>query len=109
MACRQCRRTWLLSTNHRTARLLSRGSSCPQSAQHVRSHWFWRKVAYKDGIIPDEDKPPRDSKEIEMDGKPTSTGTKDAQGKANGVANGKTNHQLHDPTENDHVSRSNAA
>ena len=75
----------------------------------MRSHWFWRRVAYKDGIIPDEDKPPRDSKEIEKDGKPTSTGTMDAQGKANGVTNGKGNHQLHDPTENDHVSRGNAA
>ena len=80
-----------------------------QSAQHVRSHWFWRRVAYKNGVIPDEDKPPRDKKEIEMDGKQANAGSKNGQGRANGAANGNGKHQVHDPTENDHVSRSDAA
>ena len=80
-----------------------------QSAQHVRSHWFWRRVAYKDGIIPDEDKPPRDKKEIEMDAKHANAGPKNDQSRANGAINGNGKHQVHDPTENDHVSRSDAA
>ncbi|CAL5224738.1 g7471 [Coccomyxa viridis] len=87
----------------------TRGVPIERSAQHVRSHWFWRKVAYKNGVIPDEDKPPRDKKEIEMDGKHANAGSKNNRGRANGAANGNGKHQVHDPTENDHVSRSNAA
>ena len=78
-----------------------------QSAQHVRSHWFWRRVAYKNGIIPDEDKPPRSNDEKRKDRQPASNGASSGTGTANGHA-GK-NGGVQDPTANDHVSRSNAA
>jgi len=75
-----------------------------QSAQHVRAHWFWRHVAYKNGVIPDEDKPDRSDNEKAKDGKPAS----------NEIANGNGQHAdsnkgVHDPTVNDDVSRRNVA
>ena len=78
-----------------------------QSAQHVRSHWFWRRVAYPGGVIPDEDKPPRSEDEKTKDGKPAVNGT--SSDKMNGKENGKSNGQVHDPTAGDLVSRSHAA
>lgn len=74
----------------------------------MRAHWFWRRVAYKDGIIPDEDKPPRDDDEKSgKGGQPASN-----NGVPNG--NGKGHHnsdagRIHDPTANDDASRRNAA
>ena len=73
----------------------------------MRSHWFWRKVAYKNGIIPDEDKPPRSDDEKHKDGQPASNGASNGTGVADARA-GKIG-GVQDPTANDHVNRSNAA
>ena len=78
-----------------------------QSAQHVRSHWFWRRVAYPGGVIPDEDKAPRSDDEKAKDEKPAANGT--SSDKMNGKENGKSNGQVRDPTAGDFVSRSHAA
>ncbi len=73
----------------------------------MRSHWFWRRVAYKNGIIPDEDKPPRGDDEKRKNGQHASNGAPDGTGVANGYAGKKSGVQ--DPTANDLISRSNAA
>ena len=78
-----------------------------QSAQHVRSHWFWRRVAYPGGVIPDEDKPPRSEDDKAKDEKSAANGT--SSDKTHGKANGNSNGQVHDPTAGDFVSRSHAA